>query len=50
MREPTNYEGLTWEEWKYAAGVGTVYGDRRQWAAFLEWCNGVDPTEWRAYR
>ena len=58
MTEPLNAEGLTWEEWAYAAGAppktqgsvtigGVVYPvdyDARRRRA---WADGEDPTEWR---
>ena len=50
-QEATNVEGLTWEEWSYAAGLSpdfvlapsteVLYERRNAWRA------GEDPTEWR---
>jgi len=46
-----NYEGLTWEEWAYAAAIPPEFGLAPSVAQLYEWRNawkaGEDPTEWR---
>lgn len=43
-----NDEGLTYEEWLSAAGVGSHSSSDVVTAAYEAWKDGEDPTEWRA--